>query len=264
LKEVGSTNKTHLKDYEQAINETTSCLLQVHPSNYHMTGFVEEVSTAELAKLAHAHNLPLVYDLGSGCLYPFAAQGVGREPLPPKIIADGADVLTFSGDKLLGGAQGGIIVGKKKYLVPIMKNQMLRALRVDKMTLGALEATLELYRDGREKEIPTVAMLTATGEELQAKAEILHQSLTASGIQAVITKGLSPVGGGSMPDVELPAWVVEVTPTKDNADAALKALRRMEPAVLAYIHDDKLCFNARTVSEEELPVLVKLIKEVLA
>ena len=264
LKEVGSTNKTHLKDYEQAINETTSCLLQVHPSNYHITGFVEEVSTAELAKLAHAHNLPLVYDLGSGCLYPFAAQGVGREPLPPKIIADGADVLTFSGDKLLGGAQGGIIVGKKKYLVPIMKNQMLRALRVDKMTLGALEATLELYRDGREKEIPTVAMLTATGEELQAKAEILHQSLTASGIQAVITKGLSPVGGGSMPDVELPAWVVEVTPTKDNADAALKALRRMEPAVLAYIHDDKLCFNARTVSEEELPVLVKLIKEVLA
>ena len=168
LKEVGSTNKTHLKDYEQAINETTSCLLQVHPSNYHITGFVEEVSTAELAKLAHAHNLPLVYDLGSGCLYPFAAQGVGREPLPPKIIADGADVLTFSGDKLLGGAQGGIIVGKKKYLVPIMKNQMLRALRVDKMTLGALEATLELYRDGREKEIPTVAMLTATGEELQA------------------------------------------------------------------------------------------------
>jgi L-seryl-tRNA(Ser) seleniumtransferase len=99
-----------------------------------MTGFVEEVSTAELAKLAHSHNLPLVYDLGSGCLYPFAAQGVGREPLPPQIIADGADVLTFSGDKLLGSAQGGIIVGKKKYLAPIMKNQMLRALRVDKMT----------------------------------------------------------------------------------------------------------------------------------
>lgn len=264
LKEVGATNKTHLKDYEKAINETTSCLLQVHPSNYHMTGFVEEVSTAELAKLAHSHNLPLVYDLGSGCLYPFAAQGVGREPLPPQIIADGADVLTFSGDKLLGSAQGGIIVGKKKYLAPIMKNQMLRALRVDKMTLGALEATLELYRDGREKEIPTVAMLTATEEELKNKAETLQKALTGSGIKATVTRGLSPVGGGSMPDVELPAWVVEVIPGKTGIDEILKALRSKEPAVLAYVHEDKLCFNARTVSEEELPVLIQLVKEVLA
>lgn len=264
LKEVGSTNKTHLVDYERAINETTSCLLQVHPSNFHMTGFVEEVSTGDLAKLAHAHKLPLIYDLGSGCLYPFAENGVGREPLPPQIMKEGADVLTFSGDKLLGGAQAGIIVGKKEYLEPIMKNQMLRALRVDKMTLGALEATLDLYRDGREKEIPTVAMLTATEEELRTKAQKLAKGLETAGIKVKILRGLSPVGGGSMPDVELPAWVVEVTPEKKNPETILKALRMLEPAILAYIHEDKLCFSTRTVTEAEMPLLLKAIKEVLA
>lgn len=263
LKEVGATNKTHLYDYERAISDNTSCLLQVHPSNYHMTGFVEEVGTADLAKLAHAHNLPLIYDLGSGCLYPFAAEGIGREPLPPKILADGADVLTFSGDKLLGGPQAGIIVGKRQFLEPIMKNQMLRALRVDKMTMGALEATLTLYRDGRAKEIPTVAMLTETEEVMQAKADKVQAALQQAGIAAVVERTISPVGGGSMPDEELPGFVVSLEP-KEKADAVLGKLRNCEPAVLAYIHEGKVCFNMRTVFENEMTDLIQALKEVLA
>ena len=262
LREVGATNKTHLYDYERAISDNTSCLLQVHPSNYHMTGFVEEVGTADLAKLAHAHNLPLIYDLGSGCLYPFAAEGIGREPLPPKILADGADVLTFSGDKLLGGPQAGIIVGKRKFLEPIMKNQMLRALRVDKMTIGALEATLALYRDGRAKEIPTVAMLTETEETMEAKAERVEAALQQSGLTVAVEHTISPVGGGSMPDEELPGFVVSIQP-KEKADEVLAKLRNQQPAVLAYIHEGKVCFNMRTVFEDEMADFIQALKEVL-
>jgi len=262
LREVGTTNKTHLVDYERAIGESTSCLLQVHPSNYHMIGFVETVDTKELAKLAHKHDLPLIYDLGSGCLYPFAACGVGQEPLPREILAAGTDVLTFSGDKLLGGPQAGIIAGKKSYIEAIMHNQMLRALRVDKMTLGALEATLALYRDGKEKEIPTVAMLTVSTQKLKARAQKLLASLKSAGIKAVLEARLSPVGGGSMPDVELPAFVVEVA--VQAPDEVLSKLRAAEPAVLAYIHEDKVCFDVRTVGAKELEELGKIAKEVLA
>lgn len=264
LREVGSTNKTHLADYERALNERTSCLLQVHPSNYHMTGFVEEVPTKALADLAHRKGLPLIYDLGSGCLYPFAAGGVGREPLPAQIIAQGADVLTFSGDKLLGGPQAGIIVGKKAYVEPIKKNQLLRALRVDKMTLGALEATLMLYRDGREQEIPTVAMLTMPDETLRLRSQQLYEALKDAGVEVVLGKTLSPVGGSSMPDVELPGWVVAAAAQRKRADELLNLLRLQEPAVLAYIHEDKICFNVRTVTDKELPDLIRSAKEVLA
>lgn len=264
LREVGATNKTHLYDYERALSANTSCLLQVHPSNYHMSGFVEEVSTQDLAKLAHTHNLPFIYDLGSGCLYPFAQNNIGQEPLPKKLVEQGVDVLTFSGDKLLGGPQAGIIVGKKEFLSLVMQNQMLRALRVDKMTLAALEATLALYRDGKEQEIPTIAMLTATKEKLQAKAEICHTELSTAGIACAITESLAPVGGGSMPDVVLPAYIVEVMPKTCKVDEALNLLRQGSPSVLAYIHEGKVCFNLRTVASSEMADLIRSVKEVLA
>ena len=261
LREVGTTNKTHHEDYEKAIGANTACVLQVHPSNYQLTGFVEEVATTELARLAHEHDLPLVYDLGSGCLYPFAQRGIGREPLPSNILAAGTDVLTFSGDKLLGGPQAGIIVGKKHYLKAIRQNQLLRALRVDKMTIAALEATLVLYRDNREREIPTVAMLTASEATLKNKSQRLQSSLAVDGIDASVQKRTSPVGGGSLPEVALPAYVVEIATTE--ADQILRKLRTGEPAVLAYIREGKVCFDTRTVTDEELEKLERVIKEVM-
>lgn len=264
LREVGTTNKTHLEDYAAAIGENTSCLLQVHPSNYYMTGFVEEVPTKELADLAHAHQLPFIYDLGSGCLYPFAAAGIGHEPLPAQLISQGADVLTFSGDKLLGGPQAGIIVGKQAYVEQIKKNQMLRALRVDKMALSALEATLALYRDGREQEIPTVEMLTVEEEVLQKRAQQLYDVLQAAGVDVTLEKSISPVGGGSMPEVELPGYVVAARLKNISPDEALSRLRQQTPAVLAYIHENQICFSVRTVADRELAELMAAAKEVLA
>jgi len=263
LREVGTTNKTHLYDYEDAICEETSCLLQVHPSNFYMDGFVEEVSTADLAALAHAHNLPFIYDLGSGCLYPFAASGIGREPLPMRLIAAGTDILAFSGDKLLGGPQAGIIVGRSKYLEKIKKNPLIRALRIDKLTLSALEATLIMYRDGREAEIPVVAMITASREALHIKAEQLRQAIDGCAARISLFETVSPVGGGSLPDVKLPTWVVGIVPERCGVDEFLYRLRTGEHAVLGYIHEDQACFDPRTIPAEDLLETARAIKEAL-
>lgn len=263
LREVGTTNKTHLYDYENAICEQTSCLLQVHPSNFYMTGFVEEVPTADLAVLAHAHDLPFIYDLGNGCLYPFSASGIGREPLPMQLITAGTDVLTFSGDKLLGGPQAGIIVGRSKYLKQIKKNPLIRALRIDKLTLSALEATLIMYRDGREAEIPAVAMIVASAETLHAKAEQLRQALEGCAARISLIETVSPVGGGSLPDVKLPTWAVGMVPERCGVDEFLHRLRRGNPAVLGYIHEDQACFDTRTIAAENLAETAQAIKEAL-
>ena len=263
LREVGATNRTHLYDYEGAICEQTSCLLQVHPSNFCMDGFVEEVPTANLATLAHAHDLPLIYDLGSGCLYPFEASGIGREPLPAQLIAAGTDVLTFSGDKLLGGPQAGIIAGRSVYLEKIKKNPLIRALRIDKLTLSALEATLAMYWDGREADIPAVAMITASAEELRSKAVQLRQALEGCAARVSLVEAASPVGGGSLPDVKLPSWVVEITPEQCGADELLHRLLTSEPSVVGYIHEDRAYFDPRTVPQESLSETAQAIKEAL-
>ena len=264
LREVGATNKTRLSDYENAIGEGTACLLQVHPSNFYMEGFVAEVSTAELSALAHAYNLPLIYDLGSGCLYPFFEKGVGREPLPARIIADGADVLTFSGDKLLGGPQAGIIAGRSVYLERLKKNPLIRALRIDKLTLAALEATLTLYRDGRAEDLPVVRMLTEPEETLRRRAEALLNLLADCRADTALARRVSPVGGGSMPEVTLPTWVVEVTPEALGLDEFLRRLRTGEPAVLGYLHENRACFDVRTIQDGELAPAAETIRSALS
>jgi L-seryl-tRNA(Ser) seleniumtransferase len=263
LREVGATNKTHLYDYENAVCERTACLLQVHPSNFRMDGFVEEVSTADLAALAHLHNIPLIYDLGSGCLYPFAASGIGREPVPSRLIADGADVLTFSGDKLLGGPQAGVIAGRRVYLERIRKNPLIRALRIDKLTLAALEATLAMYRDGRAMDIPAVAMIAMSGETLRERAARLLRALEGCAARVSLVETATPVGGGSLPDVRLTAWVVEIVPERCGADEFLRRLWTGEPAVLGYIREGGVCFNTRTVLAEEFAEIARAIKEAL-
>ncbi|MDR1766404.1 MAG: L-seryl-tRNA(Sec) selenium transferase [Lachnospiraceae bacterium] len=270
LREVGATNKTHLQDYEAALCERTSCVLQVHPSNFTMEGFVEEVPTAELAALAHAHGLPLIYDLGSGCLHPFIDSGIGREPTPSRIIAQGADILTFSGDKLLGGPQAGIIVGKGAYIRRLAANPLLRALRIDKLTLSALEATLALYRDGRAMDIPAVRMIALPQDALKGKATKLAQMVAGlqesptTAAEPSVAPSLSEVGGGSMPGVKLPTWVVEVTPASCSPDELLRRLRTGDPAVLAYIREGKVCLDVRTLEETDFPVLARLVAQALS
>ena len=265
LCEVGTTNKTHLADYAKAINENTRLLLRVHPSNFKMYGFTESVALADLVQLGQAHDLPVVDDLGSGCLYPLAAEGIGEEPVVAAAVATGVDVLTFSGDKLLGGPQAGIIVGKKKYIEQIKTNPLTRALRVDKFTLTALEATLRIYSQGREGEdIPTLAMIRAGREELRPKAErlvaLLREHPQAEQLyQLRIVESLSEVGGGSLPGVELPTVLVEVLPQQIKSAELLLRLRRGNPAVMGYIREDKALFDLRTIAEEEIALVAQQI-----
>lgn len=260
LVEVGATNKTRLSDYANAITPATRMIMQVHPSNFKVIGFHESVKTAELVELARQHNLPVMDDLGAGCVYPLAERGIGEEPLVSRVVASGADIVTCSGDKLLGGPQAGIILGKKEYISQIKKNQLTRALRVDKFTLAALEATLRIYRRGEEEQkIPVVAMLTAPLSELKRKAELLQQLLDKADpqqqlYQTRVREGVSETGGGSLPGIELPTYLVELTPLKLSTQDLLDSLRDGSRPLLAYIREDKLLFDPRTMSEEDLAV----------
>lgn len=265
LVEVGATNKTHLQDYEKAITDNTRMLMQVHPSNFKILGFHESVPTSELVKLGRKYNIPVMDDLGAGCVYPLAANGIGEEPLVSKVVESGADVVTFSGDKLLGGPQAGIILGRKDYVDQLKKNPLNRALRIDKFTLAALEATLRIYRKGEAKEkIPVLAMLTADPHVLAEKAQHLAALLIAADpehdLYDVNTRAaVSEAGGGSLPAVELPTTVTEVVPKKHTTQELLDALRRGEPALLAYIHEDKLLFDPRTMALQDIELAAQII-----
>ncbi len=265
LREVGTTNKTHLQDYVRAICEETSCIMQVHPSNFFMDGFVEEVPTKQLSELAHKNGLPFIYDLGSGCLYPLAREGIGTEPIPARLIADGVDILTFSGDKLLGGPQAGIIVGRKEYISAIKSNQLTRALRVDKFTVASLGATLNIYRDGREsRDIPGLAMIRAKREDLLPKAEKLTALLgRIEGLDVKMIESVSQVGGGSLPGILLDTWVVEAVPETIKSAELLARMRSGDPSVLGYIHEDRARFDLRTISEDELETVAEAVRRAM-
>ncbi|MBQ1793792.1 MAG: L-seryl-tRNA(Sec) selenium transferase [Peptostreptococcaceae bacterium] len=267
LVEVGSTNKTHMKDYEEAITENTKVLMKVHTSNYRILGFTQSVEVDELCEIGKKHNIPVIEDLGSGVFIDVSKYGLTYEPTVLDSIRKGADIVTFSGDKMLGGPQAGIIVGKKEYISQMKKNQLTRALRVDKLTICALEATLRMYLDEEKaiKEIPTLRMLTYTMEELEEKANALYSKLENLNTYANIRieDGLSQVGGGSMPLETINSKVIAITPNNMNVSTLEKKLRLSDSHVIARVYEDKYVLDIRTIFEDEFDILAKEIERAL-
>ena len=255
LVEIGATNKTHLKDYEEAITENTRALMKVHTSNYRIMGFTESISVAELVELGKKYNLPVIEDLGSGVFIDLSKYGLEYEPTVLDSIHRGADIVTFSGDKMLGGAQAGIIVGKKKYISAMKKNQLTRALRVDKLTICALEATLRMYLDEEEavKNIPTLNMITMPIEELERKANLLYAEIEKLNLDADvhIEECLSQVGGGSMPLETMKSRGIAITPNNMNVSTLERKLRLSDSHIIARVYDNKYVLDVRTIFEDE-------------
>ncbi len=257
LVEVGTTNKTRLADYAAALGQATATLLKVHRSNFALVGFSEEASAEELAGLAHGHGLTTMYDLGSGALLPRAEQralGLPEEPPVGDAVAAGVDVVCFSGDKLLGGPQAGVLVGRAAAIAAIARHPLMRAVRPDKLTLAALAATLALYRDGRAAEIPVIARLAAGDAVLRARAARLAELVTAAapaGVTVAIATCASAVGGGAMPLASLPSWAVTVA-GGPGATALEAGLRAASVPVVARLADDRVWLDVRTLADDEL------------
>lgn len=263
LVEVGTTNRTHLSDYERAIGENAAMILKVHPSNYRIVGFTAACSTVELANLAHARNLVFMEDLGSGCLVDMSQYGLYGEPTVKSVIDLGVDIVTFSGDKLLGGPQMGIIVGKKKFLEQMQKHPLLRAIRVGKLSLAALEATLKLYISGELMQIPSLKMVAQDIKELKRRANKIARTLKKLlGGRAEIwtSPSSSRVGGGSFPQAELASFVVAVKPRNLSADELMKRLATGDVPVVARIQDDALLIDLRTVFLKQEKTLVESMR----
>lgn len=261
LKEVGTTNKTHLRDYREAIGSETGLLLKIHTSNYRIVGFTAAVSGAELVALGQEHGLPVLEDLGSGMLFDLSPFGLPQEPTVAEAVAAGIDVITFSGDKLLGGPQAGLIVGKKAAIDKIRQHPMARALRIDKLSLAALEATLRLYLDRERalKEIPVLQMLAAPAEAIKQRCQRLARKLrTNLGEQVSIEIIAEPaaVGGGALPLTQLPGYALALTPRSLSVDTLATRLRLGSPAVAGRIQEGRLLLNPRTIFAAEEPQLL--------
>lgn len=257
LIEVGTTNKTHPGDYRNAVTPQTACLLRVHLSNFEMKGFVLEVSRKELVQIARESDLPFVEDLGSGNLIDLSAYGLRKEPTVQEALEDGADLVTFSGDKLLGGPQAGILVGRKTILDRIKKNPLTRALRVDKMTLAALEATLREWMDPEQalERIPALRMLTLSSAELKSRAEKLSEMIRSRIGEALVVEveqDLSQVGGGALPETPLPTWVVSLYSAKIPVNRLERCFRSADPPVIGRISKDRFILDARTIQDHDL------------
>ncbi len=264
LKEVGTTNKTHAADYSSAIGEETGAILKVHPSNFEVVGFTKTVSTKELVKIAHANDLPMIDDVGSGALIDFAKFGLSNEPVVRDSIQAGADIVLFSGDKLIGGPQCGIIIGKRKYIDQVLENPLMRAMRVDKMTLAALAATLRLYRkqETAEQEVPILRMLSMPEANLKLRAEKVIQQIQGGSWLASceVTQSQSMLGGGSLPTQKIPTWCVMISPQGSSVNRIAERLRASNPAIIGRVQKDKLLIDMRTVFPEQDMVLVELLQ----
>ncbi len=257
LRDIGSTNRTRIGDYAAAINERTRAILRVHPSNFRLEGFAEKPTLEELAELAARHKIALIEDLGSGCLVDLSPLGFHDEPTVAASLAAGVDVITFSGDKLLGGPQAGILLGKPEPLARIRKNPLFRALRVDKLTLSALQATLELYLRGELDAIPVQRMIHASLEQITARTEQFAQRLShLSELTLSVIDGESVAGGGSTPGRSLPTKLLALRHPKDNATLLAARLRQNRPPVIARVERDLLLLDLRTVFEEQMEALL--------
>ncbi len=266
LKEVGATNKTHLHDYEDAICEETKALLKVHTSNYKIVGFTESVSLEDMVALGRKHGLPVIEDLGSGLMLDLEPLGIHGEPTISRSVKAGVDMISFSGDKLLGGPQAGIILGRKTYIERLKKHPLARAVRVDKMTLAALEQTLYSYLDPKMAfaEIPTLAMLSADCTQLHEKAALLQQALAQQGIVAELVQTDDQVGGGSVPTQTLPTWAVAPDCGKWTVDQLEEQLRQRQVPVIGRISHGRYLLDVRTLQEDDFAGIVQSLKEVLA
>jgi L-seryl-tRNA(Ser) seleniumtransferase len=268
LVEVGTTNKTHRRDYARAITADTAALLKVHTSNYRIIGFSQTVSGQEMAELAHQHGLWAIEDLGSGVLIDLAALGYPHEPTVVESLQSGMDVVTFSGDKLLGGPQAGIVVGKSSAISRMRQHPLNRALRIDKLTLAALEATLRLYRDPQQAtlQIPTLRMLAVKEGTLRERAEKIAAGLTeqlAELADVTVVESWSQVGGGSLPGHDIPSVSLAVNPRKTSVDHLENALRLGEPAVFCRIQQQQLLLDLRTIQPEEDSLLQQALVQAL-
>ena len=267
LKEVGTTNRTRILDYEQAIDkERTGALLKAHTSNYKILGFTEDVPLGDLAELVKKHGLPTLYDLGSGSLIPLEPYGIHGEPGIGQCLSSGVDVLCFSGDKLLGGPQAGIIIGKKEHIARIKKHPLARAVRIDKLTLAALEATLRLYLEPEKamREIPVLRMLSTSREELLEKAERLAGMLPEFSGQIKIQDSVSQIGGGSVPTQDIPTAVLEILPANKSVMELEAQLRGCEIPIIGRISQGRLLLDVRTVEEDDFPYIAKNLRCLLA
>lgn len=268
LREVGTTNKTHLRDYEQAINERTSLIMKIHRSNFRIVGFTDEVPIDVLVSLGERYHVPVMFDLGSGCLLDLKPYGLHDEPSVQEIVKTGVDLVTFSGDKLLGGPQGGIIVGKKVHIESLQKNPLTRALRIDKLTLAGFEATLMDYLDeGRAlASIPTLRMLLQKTTVIRTRAQKIAKRLRKETDAAVVRvmPDSSRAGGGALPEQDLPTFVVAVKANNMSVNDLEEKLRKGTPAIITRIKDDALILDARTIFDRDIPVLAERIRTALS
>ena len=263
LVEIGTTNRTHLADYETALTKETGAIIKVHRSNFSISGFTAEVPADQLAELGRARGVPVVHDLGSGLLLDLDDIGLRGEPTVSDALRCGSDVVAFSGDKLLGGPQAGIVLGGKVAIERLRTNPLARALRVDKLTIAALGATLALYRDPAvaRREIPVLAMLAAGAESLRERAEVVAKTLGARGVGCEVVSSQSSVGGGSFPSAELPSFAVAL---RENASIVEQRLRAATPAIVGRVKDGRLLLDMRSVLPDEDETLSAAVAGALA
>jgi L-seryl-tRNA(Ser) seleniumtransferase len=262
LREVGTTNRTRIADYERAINERTKLLLRVHRSNFEITGFPEQPSITELVALAQKHNLSLMEDLGSGALFDLRAVGINDEPGVLDSLRSGVSIITYSGDKLLGGPQSGLISGREDLVKKMRGNSLFRALRVDKLIYAALEATLLAYVKRDYVAIPVLRMMELPKTEIAQRAEALVANLEEN-VKAELVEGESLLGGGSAPSAVLPTTLIAITCERLNADQFAARLRASDPPVIARVEEGRVVLDLRTVLPEQDQALSQVLAQIL-
>jgi L-seryl-tRNA(Ser) seleniumtransferase len=266
LREVGTTNRTRISDYERAINEHTKLILRVHPSNYRIVGFTERPAVQEIAQLATRAGIPSFEDVGSGCLIDLSAYGVRDEPVVAESIRAGISVVSFSGDKMLGGPQAGVVAGSREIIDRLLKNPLMRALRVDKMAYAAVEATLRLYEKGSAAvAVPVIRAIAASPEEIAARAAAFSRSVerVANGtLRVSLEDGASVIGGGSAPEVKLPTLLIALEHAEMSADSLERRLRRFRVPIITRTERNRVMIDLRAVTAEEESIILEAVAAV--